>query len=92
MVISLADLPDRKEQLPADIEPAGFLVGQNPFRGGEEGNSQTSQNLGNLISAHVPAPTGLAQGPQAGNDLLFRLALEFQVNPEDALLSVLDDL
>ena len=89
--IAVPPLPDERKDLAADMELAGFLVGHDALGGGDDGDAQTAQDAGELVSPGIDAQAGLRHAAQAG-DGLFLAGEVFQGDADDALGAVVDEL
>src|SRR5262245_34072745 len=83
-------LPDRADDLAADVLAPGAAVGEDPLRGGEHVHAEAPANRRDVLDAHVHAQARAAHAAYAGDDRP-PLAIVAQVEPEDVSRLRLDD-
>ena len=70
---------------------ASLLVGHDALGGGDDGNAETLEHAGELVSARINAEAGLAHAAQALDGLLFAGEI-LEGDADDALGTVVDHL
>ena len=73
-------LPYKCKDFTADIQLASLLVGHNALRCGNDGNTQATQYLRQLLSTCVYTQTRLGNALQAGDCLLIVVVLQCDVD------------
>ena len=67
------------------------LVGHDALGSGNDGDTQATQNLGQLVRAGIHPQAGLGHAAQTGDDLLLTSAV-LQSDADNALSAVVDEL
>src|SRR5215510_3369132 len=83
-------LPDRADDLAADVFAPGGAVGEDALRGGEHVHAETAANRRDVLDADVHAQARTAHALDAGDDGP-ALAVVPELEPEDVSRLRLDD-
>ncbi|CAN4021128.1 Putative manganese efflux pump MntP, partial [Dysosmobacter welbionis] len=63
----IPSLPNECQDLAADMELAGLLVGHDALGRRDDSDAQAAEHAGQLVGAHIDAQAGLGDAAQAGD-------------------------
>src|SRR5262249_40390355 len=83
-------LPDVRQHFAADLLLAAFAVSDDATRRRQDGDAHATQDGRNLVLGHIDPASRPRHAHQAGDHLLVTGAV-LEVDPQDALLVILDE-